>query len=157
MSSVFSTTFDLTPRHQLCYSLCVAAASEQLLAAFVTLFIPIPYSGLGISTSNVAILSTSLKKLYDQGSPILSSALAFNKTFPRFNVRKLAASLVCFILRAADRQFVGVLAGNTFVSPSSIPPISTGTVPPVLLKFHTADGSKQKFTLSIIVEYCCID
>ncbi|KAK0433308.1 hypothetical protein EV421DRAFT_1910157 [Armillaria borealis] len=96
-----------------------------------------------MSTLDVAILSTSLKKLYDKGCLISSSVFAFNKTFPRFDVRKLAASLVSSILRAANRQFVSVLAGNTFVIPSSIPPISTGTVPPVLLKCHTADGNKQ--------------
>ncbi|KAK0237547.1 hypothetical protein EDD85DRAFT_951728 [Armillaria nabsnona] len=75
-----------------------------------------------MSTSDVAILSTSLKKLFD--------------------VKRLTASLVSSILRAANRRFVCVPAGNTFVIPNSIPPISTGIVPPVIWKRDTTDVNK---------------
>ncbi|KAK0203363.1 hypothetical protein DFS33DRAFT_1383621 [Desarmillaria ectypa] len=63
-----------------------------------------------MSTSDVVILSTSLKKLFD--------------------VRSLNASLVSSILRAASRRFVCVPAGNTFAIRNSIPPTSEGIAPP---------------------------
>ncbi|PBK64014.1 hypothetical protein ARMSODRAFT_979404 [Armillaria solidipes] len=94
------------------------------------LFIAIPYTVSGMSTSDVATLSTSLKKLYDKGSPIPSSVFALDKTFPRFNVRRLAASLVSSILRAANRRFVGVLAGNNLdPTAMSSPPKNYRTTP----------------------------
>ncbi|KAK0435608.1 hypothetical protein EV421DRAFT_2039044 [Armillaria borealis] len=81
---------------------------------------------LGMSTSDVAILSTSLKKLFD--------------------VKRLTASLVSSILRAANRRLVCAPAGNTFVIPNSISPISTGIVPLVIWKRDTTGdiAGKQK-------------
>ncbi|KAK0433307.1 hypothetical protein EV421DRAFT_1910156 [Armillaria borealis] len=98
-SSIFSATFDLTLHPHLHYSLCAVVAM------------------LGMSIFGVAILSTSLKKLFD--------------------VKRLTASLVSSTLRAANCRFVCVPAGNTFVIQSSIPQKSVGIAPPVTGKCNT--------------------
>ncbi|PBK64049.1 hypothetical protein ARMSODRAFT_1088201 [Armillaria solidipes] len=72
-----------------------------------------------MSTSDVAIPSTSLKKLFDASS--------------------LNASLVYSIPLAANLRFVCVLAGNTFAIRNSIPPISAVIAPSATGKRNTDD------------------
>ncbi|KAK0490055.1 hypothetical protein EDD18DRAFT_1465843 [Armillaria luteobubalina] len=57
-------------------------------------------------------------------------------------VKSLDVNSVYFTLEAADRQRVCVLAGNTSAIRSSIPPTSTGIVPPVAEKCNIEEPAR---------------
>ncbi|KAK0193077.1 hypothetical protein F5146DRAFT_1136932 [Armillaria mellea] len=88
-----------------------------------------PNTVLGISTSDVVMLTTSLKKLYDECYSLMVHSCHFIDRLPRFNASSPNASSVNSIPLLANRRFVCVPAGNTFAILNSIPPISAAIAP----------------------------
>ncbi|KAK0220552.1 hypothetical protein IW262DRAFT_1461820 [Armillaria fumosa] len=98
-----------------------------------------------MSTFAVAIPSISYVKpeeIVGQIPFYIKFILNFASPSLRSGVKSLDVNSVYFTLETANRQPVCVLAGNTFAIRSSMPPTSTGIVPPAAEKSNIEEPAR---------------